>query len=92
MLVLIDWKVVNDFRAGITFQLKTLSFPFENHVVNNTVLYEAICNIISIIENLGNLPNILKQLLLLQIHRVLFFFQFQVLERIYFALDGWCRL
>lgn len=61
MLVLVDWKVVNYFRAGTTFQLKTLSFAFQNNVVNNTVLYEPICDIISVTENSGNLPNILKQ-------------------------------
>lgn len=37
MLVLVDWKVVSDFRSGTGFQQEALSFAFESNV-NNAIL------------------------------------------------------
>lgn len=68
ILVLVDWKMVSDFRFGTNFQQEALPFASESNV-NITALYEPIGDTISVIENLGNLPNILK-LLLLKIDRV----------------------
>lgn len=37
VLVLVDWKVVSDFRSGTGFQQEALSFAFESNV-NNAIL------------------------------------------------------
>lgn len=45
MLVLVDQKMVSDFRFGKNFQQEALSFTFDSDV-NNTALYEPIGDII----------------------------------------------
>jgi len=87
VLVYIDWKMVNYFRAGTAFQLET-SFTFENNVVSNTVLYETIRDIVSVIENLVICLTSTSKLRMLKRDRG--FFQFQRLWSDLFSLDGIC--
>lgn len=88
MLVLVDQKMVSDFRFGKNFQQEALSFTFDSDV-NNTALYEPIGDIIWVIESLENLPNILK-LLLLKIDRACS--SCRDWRVICFSLDYWCGL